>query len=412
MKHSLLFLCLIVYVNAFLPTALVRQTSSSLGTTSQPSVVQRNRSLTLGSTKDKSSDGSEPQVSELLDRALNADTDATSSILSQINNLRQAGGDGNAPNQQDELTNFLDGILSLVDGAKMPIWTKIRITSKISRRARRVALRRLLDISTPSAPDDNDTDEAKQGRRRRALVVALRSLMPSEDGDEMTKGKDASPSIYTVEKAARKDLKTKISTEDMKSRIPPGLETPKYDVIVKRNKYEVREYESFSVCSVPMAKPRPDASSTDRKVSQPQLAGASSFGALAGYLFGKNEEKVAMKMTTPVLTTGEGDDKEMAFVLPSEYWEDDLSKAPSPLQNSLVQLKKDAGGNRAVTMFGGFVSSKEAEAKKKELLANLESDKDWAPVEGALATIAQYNDPFTPPWRRLSEVSIQVKPRQ
>jgi len=120
-----------------------------------------------------------------------------------------------------------------------------------------------------------------------------------------------------------------------------------------------------------------------------------------------------MKMTTPVLTTGEGDEKEMSFVLPSTYWGDDgsLSTAPSPLENSLVKLKRDNGGQRAVSMFGGFASSKDVESKKKELLASLDSDTDWCVVAVASITLAQYNDPFTPPWKRLNEVSVPVHPK-
>ena len=51
-----------------------------------------------------------------------------------------------------------------------------------------------------------------------------------------------------------------------------------------------------------MSKPREDPSKTDAEIANPQLKGASGFGALAGYLFGKNEHATAMKMTTPVFT--------------------------------------------------------------------------------------------------------------
>jgi len=213
-------------------------------------------------------------VTGILDSALNADTAAVSTLLDKISALRQS-------NAQQELTAYLDNILAVVDECKKPFWTKFRFTSKVSKRSRRVALHRVLNISTPSAPGDDDTEEAKKSRRRRALVVALRSLLISESSSEEESEKVLKGvSIYNIEKAARKDLNDEFSAQDLEARMPPGLETPKYDVIVKRPKYEIRKYESFSVCSVPMSRPRPDASSTDQKVSQPQLAGASSFGAL------------------------------------------------------------------------------------------------------------------------------------
>mmetsp|Transcript_22126 Transcript_22126/g.45249 ORF Transcript_22126/g.45249 Transcript_22126/m.45249 type:complete len:104 (+) Transcript_22126:510-821(+) len=77
------------------------------------------------------------------------------------------------------------------------------------------------------------------------------------------------------------------------------------------------------------------------KLSNPQLSGATSFGALAGYLFGKNEQSKAMKMTTPVFTEGEGDLKKMSFVLPSDYWTDGgVNEAPKPLSDNGKRRKE------------------------------------------------------------------------
>ena len=338
-------------------------------------------------------------VLDTLDKALNAKADDASKLLTMINNMRQN-------KSQEELSIFLGKILEKVDDSK-PFWTRIRVMSKLSKRARLASLKRVLDMSTPTAAADDDEDAATS-RRIRALVVALRSLVKSNDD-----GTNQASSIFCIEKAARKDAKQIISAEDMDSRVPEGLETPKYEVIVKRPSFEIREYQPFSVCKVPMSKPRPDAIATDQKVSQPQLSGASSFGALAGYLFGKNKEERAMKMTTPVLTTGEGEDKSMAFVLPSDYWqEESLRNAPTPLENSLVELKREDIKQVAVVMFGGFASSKDVESKKEKLLQSLENDKDWmVSPESEEFTLAQYNDPFTPPWRRRNEVSISVVPR-
>lgn len=338
-------------------------------------------------------------VMDTLDKALNAKADDASKLLTMINDMRQN-------KSQEELSIFLGKILEKVDASK-PFWTRIRVMSKLSKRARLASLKRVLDMSTPTATDDDDEDAATS-RRIRALVVALRSLVKTNDD-----GTKQASSIFSIEKAARKDAKQMVSAEDMESRVPEGLETPTYEVIVKRQSFEIREYQPFSVCKVPMSKPRPDATATDQKVSQPQLSGASSFGALAGYLFGKNKEEKAMKMTTPVLTTGEGEDKSMAFVLPSDYWqEDSLKNAPTPLDNSLVELKREDVKQVAVVMFGGFASSKDVESKKEKLLKSLENDKDWmVSPESEKFTLAQYNDPFTPPWRRRNEVSISVVPR-
>ena len=362
----------------------------------------------------------------------------STSLFDELTKIRESGS-------QEEVEDFLNIILAIVDNGNgqqvsaaigtsssttseqtLPWWTKMRFTARVSKRARIASLRRVLNFSTPTVEETEslgDDDDAKKRRRRRALVVLLRSLARTqvddeEEGDVASKRKEGAsvrPTIYQIEKAAKKDMKNSASSKDIESRLPPGLESPKYEVIVRRPNvkggYEIREYEAFSVCSVPMTRPRPDGENTDQKLSNPQLAGASSFGALAGYLFGKNEEQKAMKMTTPVFTQGNGETKEMSFVLPSDYWSDEgITKAPTPLQQSLVKVKRDNGGFRAATMFGGFASKKDISAKKELLLKGLDIDKEWMAIESDV-TIAQYNDPFTPPWKRRNEVSVAVKKR-
>ncbi len=384
-------------------------------------------STTTPSTDNATSNNND--IASQLDEILKAKSPA---LLETYNELRISG-------TPEAIESYLNSILEVVDQVqqgqeegggeskkqknKVPWWTKLRFTARLSKRARLASLRRVLDLSTPTVEETQDLGDdldAKQRRRRRALVVLLRTLASSRN-DDVDEGDNATTSmitinpIYKVEKAAMKDLKNTVSATDMESRLPPGLETPKYDVIVRRpvleGGYEVRNYEAFSVCSVPMSKPRPDVESTDQKVKNPQLVGASSFGALAGYLFGKNEEQKAMKMTTPVLTQGQGDEKEMSFVLPSDYWSSEgMSKAPTPLANSLVQVKRDEGGLRAAIMFGGFASSKDVRTKKQQLLKGLEKDKEWMSADDQVA-LAQYNDPFTPPWKRRNEVSVAVKRR-
>mmetsp|Transcript_3021 Transcript_3021/g.4058 ORF Transcript_3021/g.4058 Transcript_3021/m.4058 type:complete len:126 (-) Transcript_3021:21-398(-) len=125
-------------------------------------------------------------------------------------------------------------------------------------------------------------------------------------------------------------------------------------------------------------------------------------------------------MTTPVLmntitsSDGSKEEKEMSFVLPSDYWKDDavLSLAPRPLEGSGVTLKRLKGSERAVIMFGGYTSKKLTDQQSKMLLRELEKDGKWQVVDGESVSLAQYNDPFTPPWKRLNEVSIEVRPKQ
>ena len=159
---------------------------------------------------------------------------------------------------------------------------------------------------------------------------------------------------------------------------------------------------SFSISNTT----RPANPRTDAAVSEPAKGNVKAFGALAGYLFGKNGGKIAMAMTSPVLMTDDDEGKTMSFVLPSKYWN---KAAPKPLPGSGVQIHQVQADTRSVLMFGGYaVNVKE---RQSELLKLVNQDYEYQAVPGERPILAQYNDPFTPPWKRLNEVSIAVQPR-
>ena len=364
----------------------------------------------------------------LLEDALRPNNvDASQKILNELAQMRQN-------NQQVEAEQYLDDLLKAIDANTQAIWTRLPTMTRFSRRARLASLARALELSTPPSDDEEENDgaandaESEGRRRRRALAVLIRTLSKENEeqqsaaGGTSTKGKFARPVIRSIERAARSGAKESATLADMDKRIPAGLETPKYDVLVRNLKsgYEIRQYQPYSLATVGMSSKikANDASrtKTDRKVSQPTLSGASSFGALAGYLFGKISEQTSMAMTSPVFTTNAGGDskegqREMSFVMPSDYWaEDGVTTAPQPLDGSGVTLQRNEGGTRAVVMFGGFASKADIAKRKEQLLKGVEADKDYGVKEGSTVTLAQYNDPFTPGWKRRNEVSIDVVP--
>lgn len=373
-------------------------------------------SALFSTVEDKVSSATENDqyVSVLQDAIHRNSTEASSVLLSKIVEMRQS-----SEFTKEEQEGFLNSLLALGPDARLPIWTAIRPLTKFSKRARMRSLRRTLDQITPDVDRKNDSMESQLQRRRRALVSLLNNLSTEEESGRR-------PAIVVLEKRAIKASKD--SASDLTLRRPEGLETPEYDVVEKgkdpentlAKNVEIRLYKPYSVCSVAMNKSRPtESSKTDQKLGQPELNGASSFGALAGYLFGKNDQSTAMKMTTPVFTTNAGEassetndqeERTMEFVLPSNYWgTENLSKAPKPLENSGVTLQERESESRAVLMFSGYASKKEAEKRKKELLSTLsKSDSKWKAVEDTL-TLAQYNDPFTVPWKRVNEVSVKVQ---
>jgi SOUL heme-binding protein len=362
--------------------------------------------------------GDEVCLDDLLQDATNRNsTEAASAILAALAEFRAR----NFTQEQQE--SFVNALLTNGPDAPLPFWARFRPLAKYSRRARMFCLRRTLNVIAPPVSSQSKTDENTLARRRRALISLLRSMSTEELEDDA-----GQPAIVALEKKARRASKE--SGKDLISRRPQDLETPEYEVIatgdelIGKNKglsIEIRRYKPYSVCSVPMNKPRPDDSSkTDAKLRAPELKGASSFGALAGYLFGKNQQSTAMKMTTPVFTTGlpdnvddsENDIREMQFVLPSEYWGDEkLRNAPVPLDGSGVTLQNRESEDRAVLMFSGYASAKSSKKRLNQLLSSLSSrDSKWKVVPNT-ESLAQYNDPFTPPWRRLNEVSVKVEPR-
>jgi len=397
------------------PEMLIKQTDYLKNP--KPMVSKKVEDAKAEDKEPKSLYSTEQCLSLLQDALVAFNSTASRELLGELNRLRQQKDVG-----QEATTELLNGLLQNgPDADSLPFWTRIKTLARFSKRARLASLSRVLDYTTPPPSTEDaekpDTSEDLQRRRRRALVTILQSLTSDYDLAKADNTKKSRPAIRILEKKSRQEQQTsrKNDGEDLTSRRPDGLETPRYDVLeTKANTFEVRRYEDYAVCSVSMNKPRPkDSSKTDASVADPSAGGAKAFGALAGYLFGKNQEEKAMKMTTPVLFSDEkeSNEKKMSFVLPSDYWENEsvLSSAPTPLEGSGVALDRVKGSTRAVVMFGGYASKKSTEQQTKTLLKTLEGVGNWKVVDGESVVVAQYNDPFTPPWKRLNEVSIAIE---
>jgi hypothetical protein len=264
--------------------------------------ANRLHALDQASTADSSTASEDSRRLSLLGDAIRSfNSSAATDLLTEISEMRSSGA------EQVVMDSFLNNLLSEGPDRKLPVWTRLRRLARFSKRARLASLRRALDLSTPP-PNESDNESGddlpSQQRRRRRALVSLLQYLAEEAEEEGMKG----PAIVQLERKAKGAKKL---TGDLRLRLPEGLETPKYEVVAKRSSgYEVRRYDPFSVCSVGMEKTRPaDAYKTDATVSDPKMSGARSFGALAGYLFGKNQQETAMKMTTPVLSSGQGSER-------------------------------------------------------------------------------------------------------
>ncbi len=130
-------------------------------------------------------------------------------------------------------------------------------------------------------------------------------------------------------------------------------ETQPYKVIKIEKEYEVRYYPSATMAMI---------TSSARTYKE---LGSSGFTKLAGYIFGGNQEKKQIAMTSPVHMDIGDSVSTMAFVMPINY---NKSNLPIP-NNSEVTIKTVPEEYVAAIRFGGIASSNDIK-KNTELLEN------------------------------------------
>lgn len=190
---------------------------------------------------------------------------------------------------------------------------------------------------------------------------------------------------------------------------PEGLVGPPYTVLSKGEGYEIREYGAYTVASSSMSK-------VDEAYTMDDLAsGGEAFNALAAYIFGANEDKEVMEMTTPVTTTSTG---EMRFYLKAR--EDGSDMFPTPVaendeifnEKGSVKIQEIPPATLAVAKFTGFVTEGEVARQKDALMTCLSLDGIEIDVPHASVVphvILQYNPPYTIPILRRNEITIPVR---
>ena len=197
--------------------------------------------------------------------------------------------------------------------------------------------------------------------------------------------------------------------------VPEGLAGPSYRIVAEKNGYEIREYEGYTVASTSMTK-------VDEPYTMDDLAsGGEAFNALAAYLFGANDEKEVMEMTTPVTTTSTG---EMRFYLKERGNGGGVDSFPKPQaendevfnEKGLVKIQDIPQATLAIAKFTGFVTDGEVARQKDALLTSLAIDgiEIDVPVRNPNGTpvphvIFQYNPPYTIPILRRNEIGIPVR---
>ena len=166
-------------------------------------------------------------------------------------------------------------------------------------------------------------------------------------------------------------------------------EAPKYEVIKKDNKFEIRLYEAFDTTSV----------------DENKLAGYSGFNLLFSYISGNNKSNEKISMTVPVINEFKDESMSMEFVVPSKYKGSDI---PIPLNPNLV-TKHYPKHHAASISFRGRSTKNHVERMKNQLI-------EWMSRNDVAATgpfrLARFNPPFTPPCFRHNEIIVDIKMNQ
>jgi hypothetical protein len=124
-----------------------------------------------------------------------------------------------------------------------------------------------------------------------------------------------------------------------------------YKVIKTDKDFEIRFYPSVTMATI-----------TSSAKSYKEL-GSSGFNKLAGYIFGGNDAKKQIGMTSPVHMDISDSISSMSFVMPSTYNADNL---PKP-NDATVNINKTADEYVAATKFSGFASDSDIKSQTETL---------------------------------------------
>ncbi|MDP5157401.1 MAG: heme-binding protein [Flaviramulus sp.] len=166
-----------------------------------------------------------------------------------------------------------------------------------------------------------------------------------------------------------------------------GIEKYPYTIIKSHKNFEIRNYEAMLFTSVKL-------NSHDYK-----KASSQGFSILAGYIFGGNETKDKIAMTSPVSISLE-DSMTMMFMVPKKFQKENL---PKPNQSN-IKFNEEPAKTMIAISFGGWANSNKIENYKNKLKAALDA-------EGIYYTnkfyFFGYNAPFEV-FNRRNEVIVEI----
>jgi len=167
-----------------------------------------------------------------------------------------------------------------------------------------------------------------------------------------------------------------------------NIETYPYSVEKKYHDFEVRNYEATLFTTVKLA-------TKDYKSSS-----SRGFSILAGYIFGGNETKEKIAMTSPVAMSLE-DSMTVMFMVPKKFNKETL---PIPKESQIIFREEPAKKAAAIT-FVGWANDEKIKKYKEKLIAVLDA-------EGISYTNRFYFLGYNPPFEvfnRKNEVIVELQ---
>jgi hypothetical protein len=133
-----------------------------------------------------------------------------------------------------------------------------------------------------------------------------------------------------------------------------NIETYSYRVIKKYDLFEIRSYEATLFTSVQLSG------------NKYKDASGKGFSILAGYIFGGNDRKEKIAMTSPVAMSLE-DSMTMMFMVPKKF---NKASLPQPNQ-SQIEFREEPAKTVAAITFGGWATDDKIEVYKQKLITAL-----------------------------------------
>ena len=166
-------------------------------------------------------------------------------------------------------------------------------------------------------------------------------------------------------------------------------ETQPYRIIKTEKDFEIRLYPPTTLATISM------------NTKNYKELSSSGFKKLASYIFGGNNSKTSIAMTTPVHMDINENQSTMSFVMPANYTKENL---PKP-NDASVTIKTAPEEYVAAIRFGGYANDEEIKKYALRLENVLKANK----IEylGHFRFLG-YNAPYQF-WRRRNEIIVNVR---